>query len=141
MAFAHALLYSLNSRTAYHYHTRWSPMGHPQNCAFNLRSFEISRKVRELKITGPNFTTPPPLTPENALLGVGAYKRRGHTKLLPRGGTKCTTPPPLTEKCPLGQNLSQGGGGGVCNIALERCGPFCSPTNIQRILVFPYHFL
>ena len=55
-------------------------------------------------------------TPENSLLGVGAYKRGGGIKFLPRGASKYTPPPPLKN---ASWPKNGGGGGGVYNLSLD----------------------
>ena len=62
---------------------------------------------------GAKFYTPPPPTPENTLVGWGAYRRRGRgIKFLPRGASQYiyiyTHTLPL--KMPSGQKLGEGGG-------------------------------
>ena len=47
-------------------------------------------------------------TLENTLLGVGAHKRGGGYKILPRGASKYT-PPPLSEKGLLAEMGGRGG--------------------------------
>ena len=75
---------------------------------------------------GAEFYTPP--TPENTLLGGGAYKRGGGIKFLPRGGSEYT-PPPLPEKCLLAR--MGGGGGGVYNFSLETGSRYRGVSQLQ----------